>query len=90
MEHHLIGIGNVTRGDKVVLEGAIYKLSLTTDGRVTGGIKAPSSQRLCHLAVPGPRLHLKLDDGSDVAFFVFRAQTAPGGWGDVEGRMGAA
>jgi hypothetical protein len=87
MEHQLIGIGNVSRGDRVVLEGAVYRLSLTSGGRVTGGIKAPSTARLCHLAVPGPRLHLTLEDGSGVSFFVFRAQTAPGGWGDVEGRM---
>ena len=87
MEYPIIGCGDVTRGNTVVLSGAIYKLALGDDGRVTGSVKAPSHERLCHLARPGPRLQLRLEDGSLVSFFVYRAQTAPGGWADVDGRL---
>jgi hypothetical protein len=65
----------------------VYRLTLGADGRITGSIKAPSTERLHALAKPGPRLQLQLEDGLTVSFFVFRAQTAPGGWGDVEGRI---
>jgi hypothetical protein len=65
----------------------IYTLTPDADGRITGAIKAPSADRLYALAKPGPRLHLRLEDGSTISFFMFRAQTAPGGWGDIEGRI---
>jgi hypothetical protein len=86
----LIGITDITRGGSVVLKQAVYRLTLAPDGRITGAIKAPSTERVCTLAKPGPRLQLQLENGLTVSFFVFRAQTAPGGWGDVEGRIDPA
>jgi hypothetical protein len=77
----------VTRGGSVILKDAVYTLTPGADGRITGAIKAPSTDRLCGLAKPGPRLQLRLEDGSRISFFMFRAQTAPGGWGDIEGRI---
>jgi hypothetical protein len=83
----LIGIADITRGGSILLRKAVYRLTRAPDGRITGSIKAPSTERLHALAKPGPRLQLQLEDGATVSFFMFRAQTAPGGWGDIEGRI---
>ncbi len=87
MNHQLIGLGTITRGETVLLTDAVYTVTRSPDGRITGSIKAPGTERLGHLARPGPRLQLRLEDGSLISFFVFRAQTAPGGWGDIDGRV---
>jgi hypothetical protein len=89
-EERLIGIGDVSRDEEVVMHQAVYRLIVAPDGSVVGEIRAPGTQRLTPWVAwhPGDWLQLRLEDGRQVFFQLLRAQSAPGGWGDVEGRVG--
>ncbi len=88
-DEDLVGRGQVSRGDRIVLTNVIYKITVVRGGAVFGEIKAPYSERLVPLVASGPAdwLKLRLDDGRMVFFQLRRADGVPGGWGEVEGRL---
>jgi hypothetical protein len=88
-DEDLVGRGQVCRGDAVVLNHVIYKITVVPGGAVFGEIKAPYYEQLGHYVASSPAdwLKLRLDDGRLVFFQLRRAETVPGGWGEVEGRL---
>ncbi|MGH8639137.1 MAG: hypothetical protein ACREUZ_18535 [Burkholderiales bacterium] len=88
-DENLVGRGQISRGDRVVLKNVIYKITVSRGGAVVGEIKAPYYERLISFVASGPAdwLRLRLDDGRLVFFQLRRAENAAGGWGEVEGRL---
>jgi hypothetical protein len=88
-DEDLVGRGQVCRGDAIVLTHVIYKITVVRGGAVFGEIKAPYDECLRQYVGSGPAdwLRLRLDDGRLVFFQLRRADTIPGGWGELEGRL---
>ncbi|MGH9372702.1 MAG: hypothetical protein ACRD15_14340 [Vicinamibacterales bacterium] len=72
-----------------MLRNVIYKITVIAGGAVFGEIKAPYYERLISFVASSPAdwLRLRLEDGRLVFFQLRRAENAPGGWGELEGRL---
>jgi hypothetical protein len=86
----VLGLCDVQHGERVVLRDAVYRIGILADGTVHGELRAPGGQRLTPFVQwEGDvwPLSARLEDGRTIVFLLREAQQAPGGWGEIAGRL---
>lgn len=86
----VIGLCDVRQLDRIVLRDAVYRIGILPDGTIHGELRAPEGQRLTPFVQwEGDvwPLGTRLEDGRFVVFLIREAQQAPGGWGEISGRL---
>jgi hypothetical protein len=86
----VLGLCDVRQGERVVMRDAVYRIGILPDGTIHGEMRAPAGQRLTPFVQWEGDVWpfaATLEDGRRVIFLIREAQQAPGGWGEISGRL---